>query len=80
MFIGRKERANMRKVQISIKMELFGDQADDGKHEQISVYADSNNVWETIVAGFHELVEALKANGREIPIFGRKEHYEQKLD
>lgn len=66
----------MRKVQISIKMELFDDQASDGKYEKINVYADSNNVWETIVAGFHEVVEALKAHGRALPIFGAKEHYE----
>lgn len=66
----------MRKVQISIKMELFDDQAADGKCEKINVYADSNNVWEAIAAGFHEVVEALKANGRKLPIFGRKEHYD----
>jgi hypothetical protein len=65
----------MRKVQISIKMELFDDQASDSKHEQISVYDDSNNVWETIVAGFHELIEALKAHGRKLPSFGANEHY-----
>lgn len=59
-----------------IKMELFGDQAADGKAEQICVYADSNNPWETIVAGFHETVEALKDHGHELPTFGRKEHYE----
>ena len=70
----------MRKVQISIKMELFGDQAADGKSEQINVYADANNVWEAIVAGFHETVEALKAHGHKLPILGRKEHYEKSLD
>ena len=64
----------MRKVQISIKMELFGDQASDGKYEKINVYADANNVWEAIIAGFHEVVDTLKAHGRELPIFGRKEH------
>lgn len=67
----------MRKVQISIKMELFDDQANDGKHEQVSVYADANNVWEAIVAGFHELVESLKDHGHKLPIFGAKEHYDR---
>jgi hypothetical protein len=57
-------------------MELFGDQSADGKSEQINVYADSNNIWEAIVAGFHETVEVLKAHGHRLPIFGRKEHYE----
>ena len=33
----------MRKVQISIKMELFDDQAADGRHEKITVYADAND-------------------------------------
>ena len=66
----------MRKVQISIKMELFDDQATDGKYEKINVYADANNVWEAIAAGFHEVVEALKSHGRKLPVFGAKEHYD----
>ena len=66
----------MRKVQISIKMELFGDQAADGKYEKISVYADSNSIWETVVAGFHEVVEALRTHGHDLPVFGRREYYD----
>lgn len=66
----------MRKVQIGIKMELFDDQAADGKYEKINVYADANNVWEAIAAGFHETIEALKAHGRKLPVFGAKEHYD----
>lgn len=66
----------MRKVQISIKMELFDDQAADGKYEKVNVYADANNVWEAIAAGFHEIVEALRAHGRKLPAFGRKERYD----
>ena len=69
----------MRKVQINIKMTMVDDQAADGKFEEISVYADSNNLWETIVAGFHETVEALKAHGHKLPIFGAKEHHEKRL-
>ena len=65
----------MRKVQITIRMDMVEDQAVDGKVETVKVYADSDNVWETIVMGFHELVEALKAHGRQIPS-RRKEHYE----
>ena len=67
----------MRKVQINIKMTLVDDQAADGKFEEIAVYADSNNLWETIVAGFHEVVEALKAHGHKLPSFGAKEHYDK---
>jgi biotin synthase-related radical SAM superfamily protein len=67
----------MRKVQINIKMTIVDDQAADGQFEEVSVYADSNNLWETIVAGFHELVEALKDHGHRIPVFGAKEHYDR---
>lgn len=66
----------MRKVQINIKMTMVDDQAADGKFEEISVYADSNNLWETIVAGFHETIEALRTHGHRLPVFGAKEHYE----
>lgn len=48
----------MRKAQISIKLELFGDQTANGHSEEIIVYADANNVYETINAGFYELLTA----------------------
>lgn len=67
----------MRAAQITIKLELVGDQAQDGKHEVVNVYADSNNLWETICMGFHELVEALKEHGRKLPSFGAKEHHDK---
>ena len=49
----------MRKAQISITMELFGDQASNGHVEKITVYADSNNPYETLCAGVQELLSAL---------------------
>ena len=66
----------MRKVQVSIKIEIFGDAAEaqwDG-YEPISVYADSNNVYEALCAAFDETLTILKENGRELPSFGCKEH------
>lgn len=74
---GRSGGLNMRKVQINIVMEFFGDEASNGKSEKVSVYADSNNVWETICAGFHELVTVLQEK-RELPSFGaRTSHWDK---
>lgn len=66
----------MRKVQVSINIEIFGDAATkqrDG-YEPISVYADSNNVYEALCAAFDEALAILKENGRDLPSFGCKEH------
>ena len=41
----------MRKAQISIRMEIFGDQAANGHSEEIIVYADANNVYENTTLG-----------------------------
>lgn len=64
----------MRKAQISIRMELFGDQAANGHSEVITVYADSNNCYETINAGLFELLSALQQQGHKLPSFGVREH------
>ena len=64
----------MRKAQISIKLELFGDQATNGHSEEIIVYADSNNLYETINAGFYELLTATQFHGHKLPSFGVREH------
>lgn len=65
----------MRKVQINIKMTMVNDQSINGKIEEVSVYADGNNIWEVICAGFDKLLQSIKENGRSLPVFGRKEHY-----
>lgn len=64
----------MRNAQITIQLELFGDQASNQGTEKITVYADSNNVFETIAAGMQELLKALQKNGRSLPSFGACEH------
>lgn len=62
----------MRKVQISMKMELFDDQAIDAKHEQISVYADANDVYEAICAAQYELMYRSFLCGRSMPHADRR--------
>lgn len=62
----------MRKYQIEIKMTMVTEKE---TVEKINVYADSNNAWETVCAGFHELVDGLqKDHNMELPSFGAKEH------
>lgn len=54
---------------------MVNDQSVNGNIEEVSVYADGNNIWEVICAGFDELLQAVKQNGRMLPAFGRKEHH-----
>ena len=58
----------MRKFQISIKLQMF----DENEPKSLSVYADSNNLWETICAAFHELMDGLEAEGY---LSGVAKHY-----
>ena len=63
----------MRKNQVSIGIERFGDQAPEGSQRQhISVYADANNVWEAITAAFAKLVAEIQRD-QSLPSFGRVE-------
>lgn len=64
----------MRNAQISIELSLTNDQAWNGHQEKIRVYADSNSAFETVCAGFWELLTALQEQGHEMPGFGRREH------
>lgn len=63
----------MRKFQISINLHYLDE---ENKTKELSVYANSNNIWETICAGFSELVNTLHSEGQfKLPVFGRKEHW-----
>lgn len=63
----------MRRNQISIGLERFGDQTPEGaQHQRISVYADANNVWEAIVAALVRLTEEIQRD-QPLPSFGRVE-------
>lgn len=64
----------MRNAQITIKMELFGDQAWDGHREEIGLYADANTPYEAICAAFTELMGALIAQGHKFPSPGYRAH------
>lgn len=64
----------MRNAQITIKMELFNDQAWDGNREEIGLYADADTPYEAICAAFTELMGALLAQGHKFPSPGYRSH------
>ena len=47
----------MRKNQVNIVIDRFGDEASNGQHEQISIYADSNNIFEALIGAYSMAVE-----------------------
>lgn len=58
----------MRKNQISIKVERFGDQVPKNipsTHQTISVYADSNNFSEALFEAIHLLMKEIEDNNEE---------------
>lgn len=64
----------MRKCQITFKLEMFGDQAWDGYHETIGLYADADTPHEALPAALYELLGALQAQGHKLPGFGVRQH------
>lgn len=64
----------MRKCQIAIKLDMFGDQAWDGYHETIGLYADANTPYEAMSAALCELLDALRQQGHQVPEFGVRQH------
>ena len=50
----------MRKCQITIKLDMFGDQAWDGHHEAIGLYADANTPYEALSAAICDLPGAFR--------------------
>lgn len=61
----------MRKYQVSIKMTI----ADKAPAREFSVYADANNIWEAVCAGFFELSHVIQSVcGVRLPGFGCVEH------
>lgn len=67
----------MRSNQVNIKVERFSDNEKIGVTDlQINVYADANNVYEALAAGYFEVLLQLQEEGNiELPVFGRREHY-----
>lgn len=64
----------MRKCQITIKLDMFGDQAWDGHHETIGLYADADTSHEALSAALYELLGALQVQGHKLPSFGVRQH------
>lgn len=63
----------MRKFQLSLKMNAI---LDDGTLKTFSVYADANNIWEAVCAGFNELIRTAKSETDiPLPTFGCVESY-----
>jgi hypothetical protein len=64
----------MRKNQVFIRIERFGDQVPKEigrKQMEISVYADANNIYEALAAAYHEAITTVsKYDG--LPSFGSR--------
>lgn len=57
---------NMRKNQVTIKIERFGDQVPEifnANSLEINVYADSNNVYEALALAYQEALNQIKTYG-----------------
>ena len=62
----------MRKNQVSIKIERFGDQVPEklnGDSLEIEVYADANNIYEALAAAYGKVLEEITKYER-LPSFG----------
>ncbi|WP_088121143.1 hypothetical protein [Bacillus wiedmannii] len=78
-FTNREERIVLRKNQVSIVIERFGDGAKNGQNKQtIRVYCDSNNIWEALTGACYEAVGEVMKN-ENLPSFGRREHYKERI-
>lgn len=61
----------MRKNQVTIKIDRFGDEAPEGcKQKTIEVYADSNDIWEALAAAFKGATTEI-CKDTQLPNFGR---------
>lgn len=61
----------MRRFQLDINLFYL---SGDNRPIKLNVYNDSNNIWETICAGFSKLISELEdAGGMQLPSFGRKD-------
>lgn len=62
----------MRKNQVQIKVSRFGDEVPESYNDDkqiISVYADSNNLYEALLIAYSELIKELQKY-ETIPSFG----------
>lgn len=62
----------MRKNQVSVKIERFGDQVPEhlnGDSLEIEVYADANNIYEALAAAYGKVLEEI-TKYESLPSFG----------
>lgn len=65
----------MRKNQITIQVERFGDQVPErlrkqgADHIRFGVYCDSNNIYEALSGAFYQVLEELQKDEK-LPSFG----------
>ena len=62
----------MRKNQVEIKVRRFGDEVPENFQEDkqvISVYADSNNLYEALLIAYYELIKEIQRY-ENVPSFG----------
>lgn len=71
----------MRKNQITIKVERFGDQVPErlrelgNKSMRFNVYCDSNNIYEALAGAYAQVLDELQKDV-DLPSFGARETYE----
>lgn len=49
----------MRNNQITITIDRYNEQAEDGKHQQLRIYADSNNIYEALAGAYFLALDEL---------------------
>jgi|GEM_PF-7016656 len=62
----------MRPNQVSVRIERFGDEIPGG-YQEITVYADANNIYEALNVASLEVLQAIQAT-EALPSFGRSRH------
>ena len=63
----------MRKNQVTIKIERFGDQAPKSlEHQCFTVYCDSNNIYEALAGAYKSVLDEIEKT-TPIPSFGARE-------
>ena len=58
----------MRKVQISINLQILNEETASPSLQKLTVYSDANNLWEAICSGFDELMVGIKEFDISLPI------------
>lgn len=65
----------MRKYQFSLKLHIADDLQKPTEARELQIYTDGNDLWQTIAAGFHELISSLKqTRNYNLPSVVVKEH------